>query len=246
MPESIKARVSAGDRLLGVLLRAPAEELVEMAAITGFDFLFLDCEHGPADMIEVRRHIVLAALHGVPTLVRVGTNEEQLVLRVLDAGAAGVIGPHVDTAVGAQALVEAAHYPPLGTRGFATYSRAGRYGSVDPETHRTNALANTFVVAMIESPAGVRSAAEIAAVTGIDAVMIGVADLRAALTPDDPEFDEAVRQVHQALAASPAARLDIVPGRDAATAAFADGAQLVVYNLTHTLMAHLAELNQAR
>jgi 4-hydroxy-2-oxoheptanedioate aldolase len=107
-------------------------------------------------------------------------------------------------------------------------------------------LADTFVVAMIESPAGVRSAADIAAVTGIDAVMIGVADLRAALRPDDPTFDDGVRQVHRALAASDAARLDIVPGRDAAAAAFADGAQLVVYNLTHALMAHLAELNQAR
>ena len=217
-----------------------------MAAISGFDFLFLDCEHGPADMVEVRRHVALAALHGVPTLVRVGTNEEQLVLRVLDAGAAGVIGPHVDTAAGARALVESAHYPPLGKRGFATYSRAGRYGSMDPDTHRTGALANTFVVAMIESPAGVRSAADIAAVIGIDAVMIGVADLRAALTPDDPEFGEAIGQVHDALAASPAVRLDIVLGRDAAAAAFADGAQLVVYNLTHTVMAHLAELNQAR
>jgi 4-hydroxy-2-oxoheptanedioate aldolase len=246
VPQSLKARVRSGDRLLGVLLRAPAEELVEMAAISGFDFLLLDCEHGPADMVEVRRHVVLAALHGVPTLVRVGSDEHQLVLRALDGGAAGVVGPHVDTPASAQALVESAHYPPLGKRGFATYSRAGRYGSVNPETHRTVALADTFVVAMIESPTGVRSAVDIAAVTGIDAVMIGVADLRAALTPDDPTFEDAVRQVHQALAASHAARLDIVPGRDAAAAAFADGAQLVVYNLTHALMAHLAELNQAR
>jgi 4-hydroxy-2-oxoheptanedioate aldolase len=246
MAPALKARLSAGERLLGVLLRVGAEELVEMAAISGFDFLFLDCEHGPADMVEVRRHIALAALHNVPTLVRVGTEEHQLVLRALDAGAAGVVGPHVDTPADAQALVESAHYPPLGRRGFATYSRAGRYGSVDPESHRTSALANTFVVAMIESPDGVRSAADIAAVTGVDAVMIGIADLRAALTPDDPAFDDAVRQVHQTVAGSAAARLDIVPGREAAAVAFADGAQLVVYNLTHALMAHLAELNQAR
>jgi 4-hydroxy-2-oxoheptanedioate aldolase len=246
MPEWLKARAGAGGRLLGVLLRIPSEELVEMVAITGFDFILLDCEHGPADMVEVRRHLALAALHGVPTIVRVGKNDHQLVLRVLDAGAAGVVGPHVDTAADAEELVESAHYPPMGKRGFATYSRAGRYGSVDPATHKDRALGNTFVVAMIESPAGVRSAADIAAVTGIDAVMIGVADLRAALTADDPPFDDAVRQVHQALAGSPAARLDIVPGREAAAAAFADGAQLVVYNLTHAVMAHLAELNQAR
>lgn len=246
MPEWLKARAGAGARLLGVLLRIPSEELVEMVAITGFDFVLLDCEHGPADMVEVRRHMALAALHGVPTIVRVGKNDHQLVLRVLDAGAAGVVGPHVDSAADAHELVESAHYPPLGKRGFATYSRAGRYGSVDPVTHKDRSLGNTFVVAMIESPAGVRSAAEIAVVTGIDAVMIGVADLRAALTPDDLPFDDAVRQVHQALAGSTAARLDIVPGREAAEAAFADGAQLVVYNLTHAVMAHLAELNHPR
>jgi 4-hydroxy-2-oxoheptanedioate aldolase len=242
-PGTLKARIDAGDHLLGVLLRVPAEELVEMAAISGFDFVFIDCEHGPADVVEVRRHVALASLHGVPSLVRVGSDEPGLILRVLDGGAAGVIAPHIDTAAGARALVESAHYPPLGHRGFATYSRAGRFGSVDPETHRRSALADTVVVAMIESSGGVQNATEIAGVPGIDAVMIGVADLRAALTPDDPPFDDAVRQVNDALAAGAAARLDIVPGRAAAKSAFADGAQLVVYNLTHALRAHLAELN---
>jgi 4-hydroxy-2-oxoheptanedioate aldolase len=244
MPGSLKTRIGAGEQLLGVLLRVPAEELVEMVALSGFDFLFLDCEHGPADVVEVRRHIVLAALHGVPSLVRVGSGETGLALRVLDAGAAGVVGPHIDTPAGARALVDSVHYPPLGHRGFATYSRAGRFGSVEPETHRTNALADTVVVAMIESPEGVRHAADIAAVPGVDAVMIGIADLRAALTADDPPFDDAVRQVNRALEAGAAARLDIVPGREAAAAAFADGAQLVVYNLTHALMAHFTELSR--
>ena len=231
---------------MGVLLRVPAEELVEMAALSGFDFVLIDCEHGPAEVVEVRRHIALASLHGVSSLVRVGSGETALALRVLDAGAAGVVGPHIDTMADARALVDSVHYPPLGQRGFATYSRAGRFGSVDPEAHQRAALADTVVVAMIESPEGVRHAADIAAVAGVDAVMIGVADLRAALTPDDPEFADALGQVNEALAACAKPRLDIVPSRDAAMAAFADGAQLVVYNLTHALMAHLAELNQVR
>jgi 4-hydroxy-2-oxoheptanedioate aldolase len=246
MAPALKARLSEGEPLLGVLLRVGAEELVEMAAISGFDFLFLDCEHGPADLVEVRRLIALAALHQMPTLVRVGTEEPGMVLRVLDAGATGVIGPHIDSAADAQALVGSAHYPPMGFRGFATYSRAGRFGSVDPEAHRRSALAETVVVAMIESPQGVRNAAEIAAVPGVDAVMIGVADLRAAIGAGDLGFEEAVRQVNDAVANSTTGRLDIVPSLEAAVAAFAGGAQLVVYNLTHTLMAHLAELNRAR
>jgi 4-hydroxy-2-oxoheptanedioate aldolase len=243
---TLKARIAAGDQLLGVLLRVPSEELVEMSAVTGFDFVFLDGEHGPPDVVALRGHLAVAALHGVPTLVRVGGHEPALVLRALDAGAAGVITPHVDDAAGATAVVDAAHYPPLGNRGFATYGRAGRFGLTDPETHRQTALAETVVVVMIESPVGVANTAEIVAVPGVDVVMIGVADLAASSTPQDPTLPEAVRLVNDTLAASPVARMDIVPSRTAAEAAFADGAQLVVYNLTAALMAHLAELNQAR
>jgi 4-hydroxy-2-oxoheptanedioate aldolase len=245
-PLSLKARIRAGDQLLGVLLRLPAEELVEMAALSGFDFIVLDCEHGPADVVEVRRHIAIAQLHDVPALVRVGSGESGLMLRVLDAGAVGVIAPHIDTPAGAQALVDSAHYPPEGHRGFATYSRSGRFGLVDPETHRQSALADTVVIAMIESPEGVGHASEIAAVRGVDAIMIGVADLRAASGAGDMPVEEAVRKVNDAVASSAASRLDIVPSLDAAVAAFSGGAQLVVYNLTHALMAHLAELNRAR
>jgi 4-hydroxy-2-oxoheptanedioate aldolase len=107
-------------------------------------------------------------------------------------------------------------------------------------------LADTVVIAMIESPQGVRHAAEIAAVPGVDAIMIGVADLRTASGADDLPVEEAVRAVNDAVASSTASRLDIVPGLDAAVAAFAGGAQLVVYNLTHVLMAQLAKLNRAR
>lgn len=246
MPQHLKARIQSGDQLLGVLLRLPAEELVEMAALSGFDFIVLDCEHGPADVVEVRRHLALAQLHGVPALVRVGSDEPGLTLRVLDAGAAGVIAPHIDTSAEAQALVDSAHYPPVGHRGFATNSRSGRFGLVDPETHRQSALAETVVVAMIESPEAVGHAAEIAAVPGVDAIMIGVSDLRAATGAGDLPVEEAVRRVNDVVTHSAAARLDIVPSLDAAVAAFSGGAQLVVYNLTHALMAHLAELNRAR
>ena len=113
-----------------MLLRVPAEELVEMVAISGFDFVLIDCEHGPADLVALRQHIALASLHGVPCWSGSARDEPALVLRVLDHGAAGVVAPHIDTAAGARALVESAHYPPLGQRGFATYCRAGRFGSV--------------------------------------------------------------------------------------------------------------------
>jgi len=242
----LKARLAAGEPLLGALLRMPAEELVEMVAVTGFDFVLVDGEHGPADVTELRRHVVLAETRGVPTLVRVGGHEPALVLRALDAGAQGVVAPHVDTVQQAVALVASAHYPPAGTRGFATYGRAGDFGLVDPAEHVRRAAERTLVFGMIESPAAVGQAAAIAAVPGLDGVMVGTADLRAATTADDPDPAESLAHVHRTLADAGSYRMDIVNGPAQARTSFADGAQLVVYNLTATLMGHLAELGTAR
>ena len=245
-PRGLKARLSAGEPLLGCLLRMPAEELVEMVAVAGFDFVLIDCEHGPAEVTELRRHLVLAETRGVPALVRVGGHEPALVLRALDAGAEGVVAPHVDTAAQAAALVASAHYPPSGTRGFATYGRAGDYGLVDPAEHLRRAAERTLVIGMIESPAAVAEAEAIVAVPGLDGIMVGTADLRAATTADDPDPAESLALVHRTLAAAGSYRMDIVNGPTQARASFAAGAQLVVYNLTATLMAHLTDLRGAR
>lgn len=242
MAASLKSRLADGEQLVGALLRMPAEELMEMVAVTGFDFIVIDCEHGPADVVALRNHLALAACHDVDVLVRVGSAEPALVLRALDQGAAGIIAPHIDSVADAQALVDSVHYPPLGHRGFATYARAGRFGLVDPEEHRQRALGQTLVIGMIESPAGVAQAAEIFAVPGIDATMIGAADLRTSRTDADPELADLIASVHTALAGSTAWRMDIVPDADAARRALAEGAHLVVYNLAHTLMTHLTDL----
>lgn len=242
----VKSRLADGDRLLGVLLRMPGEELVEMCAVAGFDFVLIDCEHGPADLVPLRQHLAVTAAYAVPTLVRVGSAEPALALRALDAGAAGIVAPHIDTPAQARALVDSVHYPPLGHRGFATYSRAGRYGQVDPKAHQERLVAETLVIGMIESPAGVTNCGDILRTPGLDGIMIGTADLRASSTAADPAPADSIRSVHDQLAERGLVRLDIVNGPDQARQSFADGASMVVYNLTHTLMEHLAALGSAR
>lgn len=243
LPRSpLKTRLTAGERLLGALIRLGNEELVEMVAVTGFDFVLLDTEHGPADVSELRRHLVLAETHGVPVLVRVGGHEPALVLRVLDAGAEGVVAPHIDTAEQAAALVASAHYPPTGLRGFATYGRSGRFGLVSADEHARAAAERTLVFGMIESPAGVAAADAIARTSGLDGIMVGTADLRASSTAEDPDPVDALASMHRTLASTGSHRMDIVNSRGQAEASFAGGAQLVVYNLTASVMAHLSEL----
>ena len=240
----VKTTLTGGGQLIGVLLRMPAEELVEMAAVAGFDFVVVDCEHGPADVIALRQHIAVAAAHQTAILVRVGQQEPALVLRVLDAGAEGIIAPHIDTADQARALVASASYPPLGQRGFATYGRTGRFGLVEPTEHQRTAAERTLAIGMIESPLGVANAAEICAVPGFHGVMIGPADLRMASTAEDLSVAEASASVHASLTEQGALRMDIVTGAEQARRSLAAGAHLVVYNLTHTIMELLTGLRR--
>lgn len=242
MTASVKARVAAGEQLLGVLLRMPTEELLEMCAVTGFDFVLLDGEHGPLDLGLLRTHVVLAERHGMRVLVRIGVGEPASVLRVLDVGVDGVVGPHVDSPEQARALVDAAHYPPLGHRGFASYGRGGRFGQVPATEHLARAQQDTLVIGMVEAPEGVAQVSDIVAVPGLDGIMVGPADLRIASGPDDPDVDTAIEQVHAASAEAGKVRMDIVSGAAQAVRSRQQGAQLVVYNFTHTLMEHLAAL----
>jgi 4-hydroxy-2-oxoheptanedioate aldolase len=239
---SLRERALGGERLLGALLRMPAGELVEMVAVAGFDFVLIDCEHGPADISALGQHIALAQVHGVPVVVRVGEGDRAQILRVLDQGAEGILAPHLESADDARALVDASLYPPEGSRGFATYGRAGRFGETTPEVHRAAALANTLVLGMIESPHAVAVAAEIIATPRLDGILVGPADLAISSGPDDPPLDIAIAAVHAELARSASLRVDIVGTRDAVENSIADGADLVVYNLTSSLMEHLRHL----
>lgn len=242
----MRTRVLAGERVCGVLLRMPSEELVEMLAVAGFDFMLIDCEHGPADVALLRQHIAAAAMHGADVLVRVGEGEDALILRALDSGAAGVVVPHLDSAQQAAGVVADAHYPPMGRRGFATYGRAGSYGAVSGPEHKARMARETLVIGMIESPLAVSHVDQIVAVNGLDGVMIGAADLAASSGPGDLSVPDSRLKVNAALAAGGSLRLDLVGDAEAAAAAFADGAQMVAYNLTQVLMDQFAVLLEPR
>jgi 4-hydroxy-2-oxoheptanedioate aldolase len=239
---SLRARVRAGERVAGGLVRMPSEELVEMLAVAGLGFALVDCEHGPADVGLLRQHLALADAHGLPVLVRIGEGEHQLAQRALDQGAQGIVAPHVETPEQAEELARAVHYPPRGGRGFATYPRAGRFGTVPAAEHRAAAAESTLVIAMLESPAAIRDAARIVAVDGIDGYLVGVADLGAARGPDDPTVPELLARVRADPGTAGVVRADLATDADSAAASFAGGAGMVVYNVTHVLMTALRAL----
>jgi 4-hydroxy-2-oxoheptanedioate aldolase len=213
----------------------PCDEVVEMLAVAGMDFLVIDCEHGPADVMALRAHIALAEVHGVPVLVRPGEREPGLILRALDQGAQGIVAPHIETAREAQDLVAMVHYPPLGRRGFATYPRAGRFGTVSAGDHRQNA-ADTLVIAMLESPSAAAVSAEILSTSGVDGYLIGTADLSASSGEGDPPVAESVAAIHRGGAEAGSWRAELAGGAEDAERVLEAGTQLVVYNAAQAMM----------
>jgi 4-hydroxy-2-oxoheptanedioate aldolase len=202
--KSLRQRVMYGDTVYGLVIKAPAPAIIEMCAAAGFDFAIIDTEHGSGDITEVEHHIRAAESFGMPALVRVGVNEPIEILRALDSGAAGIIVPHVKTKREAQRVVAAAHYPPIGRRGLATTTRAGRHAFRQVKEHLAEAAENTLVIVQIEDPEGVERAQEIAAVPYIDMLFIGPTDLALSLgypgDNDHPRVVEAIDQVRKAVA----------------------------------------------
>ena len=174
---------------------------MEMCAAAGFDFAIIDSEHGSGDLAEIEHHIRAAESFGMPAMVRVGTSQPIEILRALDSGAVGIVVPHVRSKAEAKRVVEAAHYPPIGRRGLATTTRAGRHAFRHVKEHLADAAENTLVIVQIEDPEGVDNAAEIAAVPYIDMLFIGPTHLSLALgypgDSDHPIIVEAIDQVRQ-------------------------------------------------
>jgi 4-hydroxy-2-oxoheptanedioate aldolase len=184
---------------------------------------------------------------GVPALVRVGVNDPLLILRALDAGAIGVIVPHVSTADDARAAVHAAHYPPAGGRGLAVSTRAGHHGTVALTQHLAAAAANTVVVAQVEDRDSVLHSAEIAATPRLNAVWIGPSDLSLSMgLPGQMEHPDVIAAIDRIAS-------DVIGSSDCALCVLVDtpeqaadwrkrGARIVLFNSTAILANELREL----
>lgn len=201
---SLRQRLKDGHDLTGVLLKMPAPGLVELVGHVGFDLVLIDTEHGIADEAQLEHHVRAADSAGVPVVVRVRRCDRATILGVLDAGARGVVVPHVSSSRDAAAAVNFAHYSPLGSRGLALTTRAGLQATRSAGEHRARAVDETFVIVQIEDAEGVRSAASIATTPGVDAVWIGPNDLADSLghfgEPGHPEVEAAVAEVVAAVA----------------------------------------------
>jgi 4-hydroxy-2-oxoheptanedioate aldolase len=161
---------------VGVRMTRSVEIAAAMASV-GFDWLFLDMEHGTMSL-DACSQIAAAALDaGITPIARVPSGQYSIATRALDNGALGIVMPHVDTAAEARDVVEKLKYPPVGHRSMG--GTGPHYGlrnvSVGDASKALNA-ANLTVV-MLETPTAIANAEEIAAVPGVDVLLIGSNDL---------------------------------------------------------------------
>jgi 2-keto-3-deoxy-L-rhamnonate aldolase RhmA len=171
-------RLTRGELAIGMGVRGMRGiEVARVMKTAGYDFLFIDLEHG-ATSVETAFQISVAALDaGIAPLVRVPHGELAMGTRCLDAGGLGLVIPHVDSADEARAMVDALKFAPLGRRSIGgAYPQFG-FAPV-PAAEVVSGLNDaTLVVAMIETPRAVQNAEQIAAVPGIDVLLMGTNDL---------------------------------------------------------------------
>ena len=190
-------RLAAGETVVGTFLGLGSPAAAEVCAAAGLDWVLLDLEHGGGTEGDVGDIVSRAAAYGAATLVRVETFERIRIGRVLDAGAAGVMLPRVQSVEEVREALQAALYPPEGIRGVASYNRQARW-SLDPAALRRVNGEHTVIV-QIESLGALDAVDAIAAEPHVDALFVGPQDLSYALgVPlqyDHPTYREAIERV---------------------------------------------------
>jgi len=177
LSDTLRQSLRAGKAISGCTISFNTPEIVEFCGLMGFDFVFLDAEHGPLSVREAQALITAADAAGIASLVRVPANDPSIILRFMDVGAAGIFIPDIESREEAIQAIRAVKYVPHGNRGLST-TRSAWYGqkmSLGEYTKYAND--KSVVICQIESKKGVENAAEILSLDFLDGILIGTTDL---------------------------------------------------------------------
>lgn len=178
----VKRKLAADELVLMMSLRhLRTPDAAMMVRECGFDGFYVDNEHGMYSKAETAALCTSALMMGLMPAVRVLTTDPGEIAATLDGGAQAIIVPHVGSAADADAAVRAVKYPPLGTRSMSALGPQTRYRSLPLAEIVRLINETTLVIAMLETAEGIANAEAIAAVHGVDVLMIGPADLSAEL-----------------------------------------------------------------
>lgn len=203
-PNTFKRALAEGRHQLGLWCTLSSPYGIELLAGAGFDWLLIDTEHSPSDVVGVLGQLQAVAPYPVSAIVRPAWNDPILIKRYLDIGAQTLLLPYVQNADEARAAVRSMNYPGAGAgdglRGVSALTRASRFGRVKnyPRVCRTELC----LLVQVETREALANISEIAAVEGIDGVFIGPADLAADMGfLGQPGHPEVVRAIESAIGA---------------------------------------------
>ena len=197
---TVKQKLAAGKQVVGGTVNIGNPDTYCAMANSGFDFLWIEMQHSPMSYQDVA-HMVMAC-KGAPAMpfIRVPDATEGDIQKAVDLGAVGIIIPMVDDVQKVKNAIRFAMYPPKGKRSLG----GGQYGALYGPDYRRIANDNMMIVAMIESPAGVKIAKELAAIPEVDVVFVASTDLSSfsGLQQGDPKYEAMVSEVRDTVLAA--------------------------------------------
>lgn len=202
-PNHTRRLLAEGKLAIGFGLRlARSVDIAAIGKTCGYDWLFIDMEHSSMDL-DTAAQIATASLPvGITPIVRVPGKEHHHASRILDSGAQGIVVPHVDTVEEAERAVAYCKYPPVGHRSVMGALPQFAYSSVPVGEATVTANQETLVIVMLETPKAIANADAIAAVSGLDVLLIGTNDLCAEMGIPGQFNDSRVEDAYRAVVAA--------------------------------------------
>ncbi|MCZ6676008.1 MAG: aldolase/citrate lyase family protein [Candidatus Poribacteria bacterium] len=191
MRNRIREKLERGEVSIGSWLNLGSPLAAEVVVSVGFDWLAVDAEHSPIGISQVAQMFRAIESRGATPIVRVWDHQPETIGRVMDAGAFGIVAPHVSTAEQAAQIAQACRYPPQGKRSSGT-GRAVTWGS----DYRSWINDEVVVIPQIEDREGIENAEAIVAVEGVDIGFLGPGDLSLDLgiPAGSPDHEDAIQQ----------------------------------------------------
>ena len=203
--ECFKEKVARGEFAIGAVVGTSDPTVTEIACAVGFDFVFIDGEHGNIDRDAAMKHLMAVKGTGVASFYRVPACNHTEIKKVIDFAPAGIIVPMVKNAEEARLAIEAMRYPPAGSRGCG-FRRGLEYGCADFDSYWDASAHDPMVILQLEHIDAYRDLDRILALPGLDSIMIGPYDFSASMGKagqwDNPElrriFDDACCRIRAA------------------------------------------------
>ena len=242
LDKKLKNKLRKRQFTCGSWLQIASPVTAEIMANAGFDWLVVDLEHSVIDLAQMQVIFQVLASRGVTALARLSANDPVQAKRVMDAGAAGVVVPNVNSAQDAQAALAGVKYPPQGSRGVGL-ARAQKYGAAFQSYFKT-ANSSSIVIAQIEHRRAVENIEAILEVNGIDAFIIGPYDISASYNVagqfDHPLVKKAISRVKSAVIKhKKSLGMHVVyPDPPRLKRALRDGFNFLVYSVDTVILQH--------